>query len=91
MLFMILFPLLKHTHYTVILSLVLSCFREFERVYLLTNSGPGGYTEITGTYIFNFSRSAGSNIGMVCAASIIILAIAFGISFVQLKFTAKEK
>lgn len=89
-LLLILFPLLKSTHRTVILSMILSCFREFERVYLLTNGGPGGLTEITGTYIFNFSRSAGSNIGMVCAASLIILCIAFCISYVQIRVSNQK-
>jgi ABC-type sugar transport system permease subunit len=91
MLFMIMYPLLKNTHYTVALSIILSSFREFERVYLLTNGGPGGSTNIVGTYIFNFSRSAGSNIGMVCAASIIILIVAFAISFAQIMVSRRLK
>ena len=42
------------------------------------------------TYIYRATRSAGSNIGLVCAAAVIILIVAFVISFIQLKMTAKN-
>ena len=87
----ILYPLLENTHYTVILSMLLSSFREFERVYLLTNGGPGGATEISGTYIYKFTKAAGANLGLVCAASLIILGIAFLISYFQIRFSSKQE
>ena len=73
-----------------ILSMLLGGFREMERVYLMTDGGPGGSTEIIGTYIYRATRSAGSNIGLVCAAAIIVLIVAFIISFIQLKMTSKN-
>lgn len=85
--FMVIYPMLKNTHKTIILSMLLSGFREMERVFLMTDGGPGGATEIIGTYIFRASRSAGSNIGIVCAAALIVLATAFLISFVQMKLS----
>ena len=89
-LLLIIFPVLKNTHKTIILSMLLGGFREMERVYLMTDGGPGGSTEIIGTYIYRATRSAGSNIGLVCAASIIVLIVAFIISFIQLKMTSKN-
>lgn len=83
--FLVIYPMLKNTHKTIILSMLLGGFREMERVFLMTDGGPGGTTEIIGTYIYRATRSAGSNIGLVCAASIIVLVIAFVISFVQMK------
>lgn len=83
--FLVIYPMLKNTHKTIILSMLLGGFREMERVFLMTDGGPGGTTEIIGTYIYRATRSAGSNIGLVCAASIIVLVIAFIISFVQMK------
>lgn len=65
-LLLIIFPVLKNTHKTIILSMLLGGFREMERVYLMTDGGPGGCTEIIGTYIYRATRSAGSNIGLVC-------------------------
>ena len=57
--------------------MLLGGFREMERVFLMTDGGPGGKTEIIGTYIYRATRSAGSNIGLVCAAAIVVLIVAF--------------
>ncbi|RPF48855.1 multiple sugar transport system permease protein/raffinose/stachyose/melibiose transport system permease protein [Hydrogenoanaerobacterium saccharovorans] len=84
-LFLVLYPMLKNTHKTIIISMLLGGFREMERVYLMTDGGPGGSTEIIGTYIYRATRSAGSNLGIVSAAAIIVLLIAFAISFIQMK------
>ena len=46
---LIIFPVLKNTHKTIILSMLLGGFREMERVFLMTDGGPGGSTEIVGT------------------------------------------
>ena len=59
-LLLIIFPVLKNTHKTIILSMLLGGFREMERVFLMTDGGPGGSTEIVGTYIYRATRSAGS-------------------------------
>lgn len=87
----VIYPMLKNTHKTIILSMLLGGFREMERVFLMTDGGPGGTTEIIGTYIYRATRSAGSNIGMVCAAAVIVLIIAFMISFIQIKLTGKNE
>lgn len=89
-LMLVIFPVLKNTHRTIILSMLLGGFREMERVFLMTDGGPGGSTEIVGTYIYRATRSAGSNIGLVCAAAVLILIIAFIISFIQLSLTSKD-
>lgn len=87
--FLVIYPMLKNTHKTIILSMLLGGFREMERVFLMTDGGPGGKTEIVGTYIYRATRSAGSNIGLVCAAAIIVLVIAFVISFIQMKLSER--
>lgn len=89
-LLLVIFPVLKNTHRTIILSMLLGGFREMERVFLMTDGGPGGTTEIVGTYIYRATRSAGSNIGLVCAAAVIILIIAFTISFIQLMLAPRN-
>jgi len=87
----ILYPLLKNSHKTIALSMLLGGFREMERVYLMTDGGPGGSTEIIGTYIYRSTRSAGSNLGAVSAAAIIVLIVAFIIAFIQIKFFNSKK
>lgn len=88
--FLVIYPMLKNTHKTIILSMLLGGFREMERVMLMTDGGPGGATDIIGTYIYRATRSAGSNIGLVCAASVMVLLVAFLISFIQLKLTRQK-
>lgn len=85
----VLYPMMKNTHKTIILSMLLGGFREMERVFLMTDGGPGGATEIIGTYIFRATRSAGSNIGLVCSVAVLVLAVALAISFVQMKFVER--
>jgi raffinose/stachyose/melibiose transport system permease protein len=87
----ILFPILKNSHKTIILSMLLTGFREFERIFLMTQGGPAGSTENTSIYIYTFMRSAGSNMGFVSAASLIVLAIAIFISIIQLRITRIRK
>ena len=80
----IIFPALVNSHKTVTLSIMLSSFRAFETVFMLTKGGPGYSTEITGTYLYGFAAS-GINVGYVSAASVVILAIAFLISYLQIQ------
>lgn len=87
---LILFPLLRGAHKTITLSLLLMSFRAFEVVYLSTGGGPSGKTEIVGTYLYNFATS-GTNIGYVSAASIVVLLMALGISFVQLTLYGRSE
>ncbi len=88
--FLIVHPMLASTHKTIALTLLLVGFREMERVYLMTDSGPGGATDIIGTYIYRNTRFAGSNLGLVSAAAVIVLAIAFTIAFIQPGFNRRS-
>lgn len=78
----IIYPLVSSSHKTIIISSALASFRMFEAVFLLTQGGPGFATEITGTYIYRFTRE-GSHIGFVSAASTFVLLIALSIAIVQ--------
>jgi raffinose/stachyose/melibiose transport system permease protein len=82
---LILFPMLRGTHKTVILSLLLGSFRWFELIYFSTNSQPGGRTSITGTYIYTqmFPSIGGGQIGYASAASLVVLVVAIAVSAVN--------
>jgi ABC-type sugar transport system permease subunit len=80
----ILFPLMKGTHRTIIISTLLTSFRAFDIVFFSTGGGPGGVTEITGTYVYGFSTS-GSNVGYGSAAALIAMLAALLISLIQLR------
>jgi ABC-type sugar transport system permease subunit len=78
----ILYPLLRSTHLTVILSMLLGSFRAFDIIFFSTGGQPGGRTDITGTYIYQATLGA-DRVGFAAAASIIVLIIAISISLVQ--------
>jgi len=82
---LILFPMMKGTHKTVILWVLLGSFRAFELVYFSTQTEPGGRTGITGTYIYNemFPSAGGGQIGYAAAASLVVLVVAIAISAVN--------
>ncbi|MCY4623099.1 MAG: sugar ABC transporter permease [bacterium] len=80
----ILFPIMKSTHKTVTLSTVLISFRAFDIVFFSTGGGPAGRTEITGTYVYNFTTS-GTNVGFASAAAVTVLIISLVVSAVQLR------
>ena len=80
----IIYPMMSGTHLTVILSLLLGSFRALEQVLFSTGGGPGGVTEIAGTYLYSYTNSGGKTIGFVSAASLVVLVIALVISVVQM-------
>jgi len=82
---LILFPMLRGTHKTVILSLLLGSFRWFELVYFSTGGQPSGRTGITGTYIYGqmFPSTGSGQIGYASAASLVVLVVAIAVSAVN--------
>ncbi len=79
----ILYPLMKGTHRTIILSVLLTSFRAFDIVFFSTGGGPAGRTEIAGTYVYNFSTS-GSNLGYASSAAIVVIAVCLVVSVLQI-------
>ena len=83
----IIYPMMRSTHITVVLSLLLGSFRALEQVLFSTEGGPGTTTEIVGTYLYGYANSSGKTIGFAAAASIVVLLIALVISLVQMVVT----
>jgi ABC-type sugar transport system permease subunit len=90
-LLMILFPIFRNTHKTIILSMILGGFRAMDIVFLMTDGGPGGATEIMGTYIYRASRSPGANLGRVCATAVLVLIISFSIGYYQMRSNRTQR
>jgi len=85
----IIFPIMKSTHKTVTISTVLISFRAFDIVFFSTRGGPAGRTEITGTYVYNFTTS-GTNVGFASAAAVVVLLISLLVSAIQLRIYRHE-
>jgi raffinose/stachyose/melibiose transport system permease protein len=79
---LILFPMLRNAHRTVILSVLLGSFRWFDQVYFSTHGQPGGRTAITGTYLYD-STLGQDRVGYASAAAVIVLVLALGVSAIQ--------
>ncbi|KAA2260675.1 sugar ABC transporter permease [Solihabitans fulvus] len=84
-------PMMRSTHITVTLALLLGSFRAFEVVLLSTGGGPDNTTEIVGTYTYRFVTSAGSTIGYASAASVLVLIVAMLVSVVQVLVTRTKR
>jgi ABC-type sugar transport system permease subunit len=80
---LMLFPLLRTTHITVILSVLLGSFRAFDVIYFSTGGAPGGRTNIVGVYIYN-STLGNDRVGYAAAAAVLVLVVALGVSAVQM-------
>ena len=86
----ILFPIMKGTHRTIVVSTLLTSFRAFDIVFFSTGGGPAGATEITGTYVYNFSTT-GANVGYGSAAAVATLLVTLVLSGLHVQFSRKDR
>ncbi|MFE9566340.1 hypothetical protein ACFYM0_35140 [Streptomyces sp. NPDC006487] len=75
--------MLRGTHKTVVLSVLLGSFRAFDVIYFSTHGEPGGRTQITGTYLYNTMLGDG-RVGYASAAAVLVLLLALTVSAVQI-------
>lgn len=86
--FFITLPAIRNVIVTSMLLTVISAFKVFDLVYVLTNGGPGTATEVLASYIFRNAFEF-SNIGYANAMSVIFLAIAFVFGIIQHRLIRK--
>lgn len=67
-------PLMKPTIIVVLLLRAIPALKEFDKVFIITDGGPGVATEVTSSYIFKQFLWF-NNLGTATAAAIILLAI----------------
>lgn len=82
--FSITLPLLKPVLLMILIVRLADAFRIFDLVYVLTESGPGGATEVLSTYIYKLTFT-GLDIGRGSAASFIVMLLVGAISFVVIR------
>lgn len=87
-------PMLTPTTFFVSIMMVISCFKIYDVVAIMTEGGPGRATKMLVTYIYELSFG-GPNIatmakyGVASAVSMVLLAIVLLVTFVQ--FRAEKK
>lgn len=87
-------PMLTPTTFFVSIMLVISCFKIYDVVAIMTQGGPGRATKMLVTYIFELSFGAegiatSAQYGVASAVSMVLLSIVLLVTFVQ--FRAEKK
>lgn len=77
-------PLLKPAILMILVVRISDAFRVFDLVYILTNGGPGGSTEVLSSYIYK-STFTSLNFGTGAAASFLVMILIMLVSFVLFK------
>ncbi|WP_242622764.1 carbohydrate ABC transporter permease [Lachnoclostridium sp. Marseille-P6806] len=83
------FPLLRGTHYTLVILGVLGALKCFDLPYVLTDGGPAHATETFSTYIYTKSFNTFKQ-GQASAIVVLMFMIAMAITVIQLKMYYKE-
>jgi len=81
-------PLLRPTLTFVLIMLVIGSFNVFISVYIMTDGGPMGQTEVVSTYMYRNAFDY-MKLGYGASISYILAVIIFVISMIQLKFLRK--
>ncbi|MCR8636845.1 carbohydrate ABC transporter permease [Paenibacillus radicis (ex Xue et al. 2023)] len=78
------FPLLRSTHFSLIILGVIGSLKQFDYVFLTTGGGPGRSTELLSTYIYK-KAILEYNAGYSSAMAVILLVLALLITVIQLR------
>lgn len=87
-------PMLTPTTFFVSIMLVISCFKIYDVVAIMTQGGPGRSTKMLVTYIFELSFggegiATSAQYGIASAVSMVLLVIVLMVTFIQ--FRAEKK
>jgi len=83
-------PMLTPTTFFVSIMMVISCFKIFDVVNIMTDGGPGRATKMLVTYIYQLSfYDIPARFGTASAVAMVLLALVLGITIVQ--FQAEKK
>ncbi|WP_144844414.1 carbohydrate ABC transporter permease [Paenibacillus cremeus] len=80
----IIFPMLSGTHVTLLILGIIFALKVFDLVWIMTEGGPGGATELISTYLFRESLLK-YRTGYSGSVSVVLLLIAFGYTAFQLR------
>jgi raffinose/stachyose/melibiose transport system permease protein len=86
----IVLPLLRPTHFSLVILGVIGVLKTFDLVYLMTQGGPGRATEFMSTYIFK-KGILEFNAGYASALAMLVLLIALVLTVIQLRAYAKQR
>lgn len=88
--FRITLPLLRGTTMFVLITSIISSFKTFDLIYVMTGGGPRNATTTLGMYIYN-TAFVNSNFGRASAAGMILFAFLVLFTLARLRMEAKTK
>ena len=88
--FKITLPLLKNTTYYILINLIIGSFNVFIAVYMITQGGPLGTTDVLQNYMYNQAFKY-FNFGYACALSVIIALSIIILTIARNKFFKYER
>ncbi|WP_235886289.1 carbohydrate ABC transporter permease [Paenibacillus cymbidii] len=80
----IIVPMLKGTHITLLILGIIYALKVFDLVWIMTEGGPGGATELLSTFLYRESLLK-YRTGYSASISVVLLLIAFGYTVFQLR------
>nr|WP_275690987.1 sugar ABC transporter permease [Paenibacillus aceris] len=86
----IIFPMLIGTHITLLILGIIHALKVFDLIWIMTEGGPGGETELISTFLFRESLLKYKT-GYSGAVSVVLLLIAFGYTAFQLRIYNKVR
>jgi ABC-type sugar transport system permease subunit len=86
----IVLPIIRPVASVIVLLGVISAFRLFDTVYILTSGGPYHASDVLVTYLYE-SAFAGNEVGYGNAIGVILFVIIFVFAILQLHFTQAEE
>lgn len=82
------FPMLTPTTFFVSIMLVISCFKIYDVVAIMTEGGPGRATKMLVTYIYDLSFNQ-IKYGVACAVAMVLLVIVLAVTIIQFRVEKK--
>ena len=82
----VIWPLLRPITVIIVITSFNGAIQGYEQVYLMTNGGPAGHTEVVGLQIFNYGFGDQRQLGMASAMSWTLFVLAFIVALANLRF-----
>lgn len=82
----VIWPLLRPITVIVVITSFNGAIQGYEQVYLMTNGGPAGHTEVVGLQIFNYGFGDQRQLGTASAMSWTLFVLAFFVALANLRF-----
>jgi raffinose/stachyose/melibiose transport system permease protein len=83
-------PSIRNVIIAVILITMIGAVKVFDLIYILTRGGPANASQVMGTYIY-YNAFTVNRAGYASAISVVLLAIALVLGFMQLRLSSRPK